>query len=426
MEEIVLRIVYVVLVAAVVLAFAMAGGRLARRLHQEPVIGEITAGLLVGPAVVQLAGPHALQLLVPPDVMSALKLVADAGLVLFLVGITHDLRFGRGHSGRSAVGWVSVGSFAPPLCLGALLGGWILLDGPPTIRGTAPGPAVLLFVAVALSITAVPVLARIIADRRMARTATGRLALSAAILQDSAGWLVLSVAVGLNAGTVGGFLRLMLVLLVGVLVAVALRQVLRLPAVGRLGGRHLPSTAVVIAVIALVVGLSVEHLGLTSVFGAALVGVAIPSGEVAPWRPAVAAVSSVGRRLVPLFFAIAGITVFASAPGFSSWLLVVVLIVLGVVGKAGGGYLGARLGGRGSWDALRIGALMNTRGLTELVVLQVGYNAGILTGAFFLAFVIMALATTACTGPALGMIDRKEARRTTKVAGVEPMKYHSA
>lgn len=394
--------------AVVIVLAAMAGGIVARRMRQDTVVGEIAVGLLVGPAALVLAGPGALRWLLPPDVTSAVKLIGEVGLVLFLVGVTHGLRLGRGLENPGTVGWVTVGAFLLPLCLGGLLGGWLLARGDPAVRGTTPAPAFLLFVAVALAITAVPVMSRILVDRGMDRTRVGRLSLASAVVQDSVGWLVLSVAIGLSASSMAGLVRVLLLLAGGAAVAVLLRVLLRTRRAAELAAGHRAITAMAIAAVALALALALEHLGLTSIFGAALVGLAVPADEGAPWRRPVERVARLGRRLVPLFFVITGVSVFAAAPTGAAWALTVMVTVLGTVGKLGGGYLGARVGGLGRWDAMRTGALMNTRGLTELVVLQIGYSAGILTGPFFLAFVVMALVTTACTGPALAFIGRQD------------------
>jgi Kef-type K+ transport system membrane component KefB len=400
----------VIAAAAVVLALTMAGGAVAGWLRQDRVIGEIAVGLLVAPAVLWLAGPDLLHRMLPAGALAALKLVAEAGLVLYLVGVTHKLELGAAGLERRVLGWVALGGFLPALCLGAALGGWLLNAGPGT-RGTAPAPAFLVFVAVAMAITAVPVLARIIGDRGLSDTRAGQLALAAAIIADSVGWLLLSVALSLNADSPAGVVRSFVVLVGAGVLALVLRRALRAPAVRALAARSRPVTVVVVGTVALAVSFATEQLGLTAIIGAVLVGFAIPPGDRESWPAAVAAVSRVGRRLVPLYFGVTGFLVFTSVPGIESWWLAVLVLGLGIVGKVGGGYLGARLGRQGHWDALRIGTLMNTRGLTELVVLRAGYSAGILTGSLLLTMVLMALVTTVVTGPLLSLVGRWERAR---------------
>ena len=165
--------------------------------------------------------------------------------------------------------------------------------------------------------------------------------------------------------------------------------------------------------------LTVERLGLTAIFGAVLVGLAIPAGKDGPWTATAASVAKAGRALVPVFFVVTGITVLTSAFAAASWALIVIATTLGALGKLGGGYLGARRGGQSRRTSARVGVLMNTRGLTELIVLKVGYSAGILSAPLFLALVVMALTTTAMTGPLLLLIDRMELRRRPVPAPVE-------
>ena len=145
-------------------------------------------------------------------------------------------------------------------------------------------------------------------------------------------------------------------------------------------------------------------------------GLAIPAGG---WDAVVRRVTRAGRLLVPVFFVVTGITVFAGQFGSTPWFAIVLATALGIVGKVGGGYLGARIGGAPASDAVRVGVLVNTRGLTELVVLQAGYGAGILTAPVFLALVVMALVTTAMTGPSYGLLERRASSRWKAAALVE-------
>lgn len=198
-----LRAGQIVFAVIAVLALTAAGRAAARRLGQDRVIGEIVVGLLVAPTILLLAGPELPRRLLPAGMISGLKVVAEVGLVLFLVGVTHKLDIGLGGVRRRAVGWVALGAFVPALCLGAGLGGWLVHSADPAVRGGAPAPAFVVFMAVAMAITAVPVLARILLDRGMADSAVGRVSLAAAILADSVGWLILSIAVSLNVSRAG-------------------------------------------------------------------------------------------------------------------------------------------------------------------------------------------------------------------------------
>ncbi|MFC8917298.1 cation:proton antiporter [Streptomyces sp. NPDC057116] len=422
--DLLLRVTHAVTALAVVLLLAAAGRSAARRLRQPEVIGEITVGLLAGPAVIALFGTTALDALLPGPVFDLLKLFGEIGLVLFLVGLAHKLRIGPDRPPRRTVTWVAAGSLVPPLLTGLLLTGWVILTAGPAVRGGAPLPAFVLMVAVAMSITAVPVLSRILADRGMGESAAGRLALTSAIAIDAVGWLMLTVAISLGAGDLSGSLNSARALLFGAVCALAIRYALRTRAARRFCVRLPRSAAVALGASALGVALAMEHMGMTAILGAALVGLAVPGDERAPWAGAVSTVSRSGRALAPAFFVVTGITVLTGAFSAASWPLIVVAVALGCAGKLLGGYAGARLGGLPRGTAWRIGALVNTRGLTELIVLQAGLSAGILSAPLVLALVVMALVTTAMTGPLLNVLDRRDERRarrrTERLTGRRP------
>ena len=411
---------HVVAVLAVVLAAALLGRLAARAARQPEVIGEILAGILIVPVVAAVAGHGALAALLPPDVLGVLKYIGKVGLVLFLVGVAHELRRGGGGLGSRSVGWVTIGSFFPALASGFVFAGWVLWSGDGVLRGSAPTVSLVLMIAVALSVTAVPVLARILEDRDMIAGRNGKLSMAAAVFTDSTAWLLLVVAMGTASGGWGGVVRSLAVLAVGVTIALLGRILLRGATAGTLAARFPRLLSVAVAVAALVVAIEMEHWGLTAVFGAFVVGLAMPNGEGAErWEEVTRPVASLGRLFVPVFFVVAGMGLFSTPSSSLPWVAAVLATALAILGKVGGGYLGARLGGETRRDAVTIGVLMNTRGLTEIVVLQAGYSAGLLSAALFLALVIMALVTTGLTGPLLSLIDLR-ARRTAPPPVLEP------
>ncbi|MFE0703622.1 cation:proton antiporter [Streptomyces sp. NPDC058872] len=159
---------------------------------------------------------------------------------------------------------------------------------------------------------------------------------------------------------------------------------------------------------ALAVALTMKDLGMTAILGAAVVGFAVPGGGSEPWTRVVTDLSRAGRALVPTFFVVSGIALLDDVSPAASWTLIAWTIALGCLGKGVGSYVGARLDGRPPRLAGRIAILMNTRGLTELVVVQAGYTAGVLSAAMMLGLTAMALVTTAMTGPLLDLLDRGE------------------
>ncbi|MFE1413584.1 cation:proton antiporter [Streptomyces sp. NPDC058746] len=397
---------------AVVLSVAVLGRAAARLLRQPEVIGEIVVGLVAGPAAIALLGAGTFHTTVLPDeVFEAVKTLSKATLVLFLVGLAHELGSTPGGLPRRTTAWVTAGALVPPLATGLLLAGYVLASDDPAVRGGAPLPAFVLMTAVAMSITAVPVMARILADRGMSETSAGRLALAAAIAIDGVGWLLLTVAIGIGDGSPAGVLRSGIALALGLVCAFALRHGLRTHVAALLLRRSPTGAAVLLGAFTLAVAFGMEALGMTAIVGAALIGFAIPGDASAPWAPAVSRVSRAGRAFVPAFFVVTGITVLTRAFDDVPWTLIGLAVLLGCLGKAGGGYFGARIAGQSAEESARIGTLMNTRGLTELIVLQAGFAAGLLTAPLVLALIVMALVTTAMTGPLLLLIDRRSGTR---------------
>jgi Kef-type K+ transport system membrane component KefB len=402
---------HVLAVLAAVLVLAAVAALVARLVRQPAVIIEIALGLAVGPTVVAIGGHRLLDTLVPAPVFSWVRLVGHVGLVFFLIGMAHELRFTLGSGRRRAVGATVVGGILVPLVMGLAVAIWVVTGGDPALRGTAPTSALVPLLAVSLSVTAVPVLVRILSDRGLTGTEAGRVSMTAAVVIDSVSWLLVALALGLASGGSAGVIGLLAIICGAVAVTVAVRRLLGTRTASTWPVRYPRSTAVAVAAAGLLASGLLQSWGLTEIFGAVLVGFAIPTTDPdGAWDAAVARLSGVGRRLVPVFFVVTGVTVFAKPLGEVPWVAIVVVVVLGIAGKVVGGYSGARIGGLSHRTGLTVGVLLNTRGLTELVVLQAGYTAGILTGPMFLALVVMAVLTTAMTGPACQLLDRAAGR----------------
>jgi Kef-type K+ transport system membrane component KefB len=406
---------------AVLLAVGYAGRAVARLLRQPPVIGEITFGLLAGPVAIAIGGRAGFDRILPADVLGGLRDIGHVGLALFLVGVAHHLQVGPVRVSGRALTWTTLGGFIPPLALGGVLAALLLTTDDMGLRGTSSTPAFVLMVAVSLCVTAVPVLARILQEHSMTDTVPGRLSMAASALMDGVAWLMLGVAVGLAAGGVASVAVSLAVLVAGVVLAFSVRRVLKAGRITSLAGRSPWLTALLLAAGALATTNAMSAWGLTGVVGAFLIGLAVPGGQgSANWTAAVDRLSKVGRLVVPVFFVVAGVDVFTKPMAGLPWVVFLVATALAIVGKVGGGYLGARLGGQPRPVALRVGILLNTRGLTEIVVLQAGYAAGLLPGPLFLALLAMALVTTALTGPLLRLADRFTSHTAAPVTAAEP------
>lgn len=392
---------------AVVLLLAFLGRHTARLLRQPEVIGEITLGLAAAPVLIAIGGHGLLDSALPTGVVADLRQVGHIGLVLFLAGVGHELRRGARAGRGRAVAVIAAGATLIPLLAGSVVAFWVLAHGGPALRGTAPAPALALLLAVSLTVTALPVLARILAERGLTDTSAGRLALGAALVVDVVTWVLLALALGMAAGGSGRFPRLLAVAAGGVAGLFLLRFLVGLRPVAVLRDRWPWACAVLVAWAALGCSYALQRAGLTEFFGAMLLGLALPAEG---WERIVALVSAAGRALAPVFFVVTGLTVFARQVEEVPWFAVLLVTGLGIGGKVLGGYAGARLAKEPPLESLRIGVLLNTRGLTELVVLQAGFNAGLLTPAMFLGYVVMALVTTAATGPACAAIDRASSR----------------
>jgi Kef-type K+ transport system membrane component KefB len=377
----------------VTLLAARAMTLVARGLNQPAVVGEIAGGILIGPTILGHVWPPAFHALFPAASMGGLKLLAEVGVVLFMfrVGLEVDLQGLRGAAHRAIV--ISHASIAIPFLLGTLASLALYTSFAP--RGTS-FLAFALFTGIAMSITAFPVLARILTERGIAGTPLGVMALTCAAVDDITAWSLLAAVVALVKGQHPGQVWLSVLLTAGF--ALLMLRLVR-PLLARL---NLGDTGIFILLFASAA--FTESIGVHAVFGAFLAGVVVPLAA-AERRACVDRLAFVTPALLPLFFAYVGVrTELTLLLDVRS--LVVCLAVIGVAtaGKLGGSAVAARATGTPWREALALGALMNTRGLMELIALNIAYDLGILTPAMFAILVVMALFTTAATGPLLTRI----------------------
>lgn len=385
----------------VVLLATQALGTAASLARQPAVIGEIAAGLLLGPSLLGQIAPDAYAALFPPSSLGTLQLLSQVGVILFMfsVGLDVDPHHLR-HQAPTAVA-VSHFSIVVPFVLGVLISLQLYPGYAP--RGVA-FHAFALFMGIALSITAFPVLARVLEDRGLSRTPLGATAIACAAVDDVTAWSLLAFVVTLvSAGGVTATLGMM-ALALAVFMAVMLLVVR--PALARLLFRS--STTLTRGRIAITLGvmlasaLTTEVIGIHALFGAFLAGAIMPAGDALRGRLRERLESLSSVFLLPLFFAFTGLrTEIGLLNDVWSWLTCAAIVVTAVAGKLVGSMLAARWTGSSWRDAFVLGALMNTRGLMELIALNVGYDLGILSPHMFTMLVVMALVTTAMTGPLL-------------------------
>ena len=399
---------FVVLDIAVIILFARVFGRLARMLRQPAVIGEIIAGIVLGPSLLGLLPGHVDTHLFPSDVQPYLKILAQLGLVLFMfiVGLELDVALIRGRQGRA--GTISLLSIVLPFSLGALLT-LVLHPLHDVVDGKkVPLLGLALFMGVAMSITAFPVLARILAERRMNRTTVGVIALSAAAVDDVLAWTLLAFVYAVVKGN--SPMSVLRIVALSALFVVVMFTVVR-PLLARMldwykrAGRVTPDMLAVILVGVLLSALITERIGIHEIFGAFLFGAIMPrEGEFR--REVLERIEPVSvLLLLPIFFVIAGFGVNLRAfkdPGLWWQLLLILAVAIG--GKFVGAFVGARIQRMTLQHSAAVAVLMNTRGLTELVILLIGKQVGVLDTEMFTMMVVMALVTTIMAEPLLRVI----------------------
>lgn len=406
------RMSHLFLVLALIMACCHVAGRVCRRLGQPPVIGEILTGTALGPSLLGAVWPSGQQWLLPRELLPVIDALAQVGLALFMFLVGYELNVGHVRGRGRVAALVSHASVAAPMIGGVLLA--FVMYGRFADRGVG-FPAFALFIAVSMSITAFPVLARILTDRKIDHTPVGALALTCAAVDDITAWCLLALATALGRGTSWTSV-LTTVALTAVFISVMLYG-LR-PLLARLAERHADrlsgGSALLLVLLSgiLLASFATDWIGIHPIFGAFLFGVVVPRGAVQT-----AAVEQVRGitvvLLLPLFFAYSGLQtdfrLIGADPALWGWCALIVAVA--TVTKGAGSTAAARLTGLGWQESLSLGTLMNCRGLTELVVLGVGLDLKIITPTVFAMLVAMTLVTTVLTAPGLTLIDRLAAQQ---------------
>ena len=394
---------------SIVLGVTVICGWLARRLGQSRVIGEIIGGILLGPSVLGRISPHASAALFPTSSLHSLEILSTVGLILFLFLVGMELDYEQLARERKTAVIASATSILIPFITAAALAHSLRIRFAPHGIGRVP---FVLFLGIAMSITAFPVLARIIEERGLQGTPLGTTAILCAAVDDVVAWSLLALAlalIGADGGSaslpirlagLGGYLLLMLCVvrpLAARAVHMRKKPTLSLELLGAVVAGTLASAA------------ATEWIGVHPLFGAFLAGVCFP--RVPHWQHALRArldmITSV--LLLPLFFALTGLrTRLDLLNDVNMWWWSGIVLVGAVLGKMGGAALAARWTGQSWRNAAALGALLNTRGLVELVVLNIAYNVGAFSPTLFTMMVVMALVTTMSTTPILNLLRIKD------------------
>jgi len=404
-----------------VLLTALFCGWIARKLGQSRVIGEIIGGILVGPSVFGRLAPQASHALFPPNSLGSFEVLSTIGLILFLFLIGSELDYDHLRKQKATATLASGMSILFPFIMAVVVAHSLRIRFAPHGIGSLP---FVLFLGISMSITAFPVLARILEERKMQSTPLGTTALMCAAVDDVCAWSLLAIGLTLlpNAGhsTPLGWR----------LVWLAAYLVVMLGVIRQLGAwlvkRHNSITlsyellAIIVAVV-LASAAATEAIGVHPLFGAFLAGVCFPRIE--HWQNAVRTRLDmiVAILLLPLFFALTGMrTRLDLLSGGRIWLWTGIVLLVAVAGKMGGAVLAARWTGQSWRNAAALGALLNTRGLVELVVLNIAYNAGVFSPTLFTMLVVMALVTTMITTPILNLLGIEDrSKETQDLAQVE-------
>jgi Kef-type K+ transport system membrane component KefB len=394
----------------VIMAFTQLLGRLFRKIGQPSVIGETVAGIILGPSLLGLLFPGTFHFLFPPESLDNLKFLSQIGLILFMfiVGMELDIKLIRHQALEALI--ISHASILVPYTLGIGLSLFIYNQ---YALATTSFFAFALFMGIAMSITAFPVLARIIRERGLTGTRLGALAITCAASDDVTAWCLLALLMAfIRSGSGGsGFYTIGLVLLYAAVMLLPVRWLLKKMLQAHLGGRMSYSTLLVFMFTMLLASAyCTEMIGIHALFGAFFAGVVMPQNEELRQR-VTARISDVAMvMLLPLFFVFTGLRTHAGLlNGTTLWITFGLIMIVAIAGKFGGSLVAARVMGQNWPDSISIGAMMNTRGLMELIVLNIGYDMGILSPEIFAMMVLMALLTTIMTSPVLRWVDRRQA-----------------
>ena len=397
----------VLLALTVIMLTARLVGVLFAKLNQPAVIGEVVGGILLGPSLLGRFFPEVQAFILPPDAVPILGVLSQLGVILymFLVGLELDLGALRGTVSRTIA--ISLSAIVVPFAFGASLAVWL----PDTLA--TPGVdrrSFVLFIGIALSITAFPVLARILGDRGLQRTPLGTLALACAAINDAIAWCLLAFAVSIMQDTPAAALQTAALTALYIALMLTAGRRLAAAAVARLdrSARIGEQSVALVLVAVLLSSVATEFIGIHAIFGAFLIGTIIPHHSKVATQVTERIADIVRVMFLPAFFAFTGLrTEIGLIESGQDWLICALIVLVATAGKFGGTAIAAKATGLSWRDSGALGILMNTRGLVELIVLNIGLDLGVIAPRLFTMLVIMALVTTLMTAPVLAALSSR-------------------
>lgn len=381
-------------------------GLLFNKIGQPTVIGEIVAGIILGPSFLGLFFPDIFGFIFPTNSLNTLQYISQIGLILFmfLIGMELDLKALKKTAGIAVM--VSHASIIFPYLLGVILSYFLYADYAPA---NVPFIAFALFMGIAMSVTAFPVLARIIQERGLTKTPLGSLALTCGAVDDLTAWFILAAVIAISkSGSLSNSIYTILLSLAYISFMLLVVQ----PFLKKIGSVYISKETLSKTVLAFlfftlfISAYITELIGIHALFGAFIAGVIMPH-NIDFKKNIVEKIEDLTLvLLLPLFFAFTGLrTQIGLLNNGHLWMVFALVLLVAILGKLGGSSMAAKFGGMSWKDSLSLGVLMNTRGLMELIVLNIGYDLGILSPEIFAILVLMAIITTFTTGPGLNFIE---------------------
>jgi Kef-type K+ transport system membrane component KefB len=400
---------HVLLALAAVLVIGRLLGRWFAAAGQAPVIGEVVAGILLGPSLLGRVSPAAAEYILPASIAPFLSVIAQVGVVLYMFLVGLDLNTDIARTRARATVATSHASILTPFLLGATLALYLY---PRLSSNDVSFTTFALFLGVAMSITAFPVLARILTDRGTSKTELGVVALTCAAADDVTAWCLLALVVGVaqNRLSSAAAVAVLGAAFVAIMVMVVRPLMLR---VATRADRMPPRELMTFGMVGLLCSaLITEWIGIHAIFGAFILGAVVPHDSRFARLMIERLQDLVTILLLPAFFAVTGMrTEIGLLSGAAEWMMCGLIILVATAGKFGGTLVAARATGMGWRAAAILGVLMNTRGLMELIVLNIGLDLNVISPTLFTMMVLMALATTLATTPLLDLLGAASFRR---------------